>query len=58
MLVPPGDAVALAAALSAVVTDAALRARLAAAARQARALLPSWDDAAGLMAHTIEAVHE
>jgi glycosyltransferase involved in cell wall biosynthesis len=57
-LVPPGDAAALAAALSAVVTDAALRAQLAAGARRARALLPSWDDAAGLMARTIEAVHE
>ena len=56
VLVPPGDAAALAAALSAVVTDAAYRSRLAAGARLARARLPSWDDAAELMARTIEGV--
>ena len=54
LLVPPGDAAALTTALSAVVTDTALRARLAAGARLARARLRSWDDAASLMARTIE----
>jgi glycosyltransferase involved in cell wall biosynthesis len=56
LLVPPGDAAALASALSAVVTDPALRARLAAGARRARSRLQSWDDAAGLMARTIEGI--
>jgi glycosyltransferase involved in cell wall biosynthesis len=56
MLVPPGDAEALTRALSAVVTDRALRSRLSAGARRARARLRSWDDAAGLMARTIEGV--
>jgi glycosyltransferase involved in cell wall biosynthesis len=54
MLVPPGDSDSLARTLSAVVTDRTLRAKLAAGARQARARLRSWDDAAGLMARTIE----
>jgi glycosyltransferase involved in cell wall biosynthesis len=58
LLVPAGDAAALAAALSAVVTDAALRTRLAAGARRARARLRSWDDAAELMARAIEGVDE
>jgi glycosyltransferase involved in cell wall biosynthesis len=58
VLVPPGDAAALTAALSAVVTDATLRARLAGGALRVRARLPSWDDAAGRMARTIEGVHE
>jgi glycosyltransferase involved in cell wall biosynthesis len=53
LLVPPGDAAALAAALREVVTDPALRARLAEGARTARGRLRSWDDAAGLMARTI-----
>jgi hypothetical protein len=35
-----------------------LRARLAGGARRVRARLPRWADAAGLMARTIEAVHE
>ena len=56
LLVPAGDADALARALSALVTDAALRKRLAAGARRARAALPSWDDAAERMARTIEGV--
>jgi glycosyltransferase involved in cell wall biosynthesis len=56
LLVPAGDVEALTRALSAVVTDAALRARLAAGAGRARTRLASWDDAAGLMARTIEGV--
>ncbi len=56
LLVPAGDADALARALSALVADAALRTRLAAGARRARAALPSWDDAAELMARTIEGI--
>ena len=56
LLVPPGDAAALTTALSAVVTDPALRARLAAGAQRARARLRSWDDAASVMARTIEHV--
>jgi glycosyltransferase involved in cell wall biosynthesis len=56
LLVPAGDVAALTRALSAVVSDAALRARLAAGAQHARSRLRSWDDAAGLMARTIEGV--
>jgi glycosyltransferase involved in cell wall biosynthesis len=56
LLVPAGDVESLTRALSAVVTDRALRARLAAGARQAGTRLRSWDDAAALMAHTIEDV--
>ena len=54
LLVPAGDAVALGMALRAVVTDAAVRTRLAEGARRARTRLRSWDDAAALMARTIE----
>jgi len=56
LLVPAGDAPALAQALESIVGDAALRARLADGARQVRLKLPSWDDAAGLMARTIEGI--
>jgi glycosyltransferase involved in cell wall biosynthesis len=58
LLVPPGDAEALTRALSSVVTDAALRERLAGGARRARGRLRSWDDAAGQMARTIEGVDD
>lgn len=46
LLVPAGDPQALADALSRVVAEAPLRARLTAAARAARPRLPRWDDAA------------
>jgi glycosyltransferase involved in cell wall biosynthesis len=45
VLVPPGDAVALRAALAALLDEPALRARLAAGARAARAVLPTWPQA-------------
>jgi hypothetical protein len=47
---------ALTAALAGVVSDEALRDRLAAGARRARTRLASWDDAAALMARSIEDV--
>jgi glycosyltransferase involved in cell wall biosynthesis len=46
LLVAPGDARALAAALRRVMTEPALRSRLIAGARAARARLPGWDAAA------------
>ncbi|HEX7163827.1 MAG TPA: glycosyltransferase family 4 protein, partial [Trebonia sp.] len=45
LLVPPGDPGALAAAVRSVLTDAALAARLRAAASKRAAALPSQDDA-------------
>jgi glycosyltransferase involved in cell wall biosynthesis len=50
VLVPPGDASALASALRQVMTEPALRARLLAGARAARRLLPNWSDAVRLFA--------
>jgi len=55
LLVPPGDVAALAAALTSVVQDTALRARLAEGARRVRDRLPTWDDATELMEKTLEA---
>ena len=46
LLVPPGDPRALAAALRRAIGEPALRQRLAAGARKARARLPHWQDAA------------
>ena len=46
LLVPPGDAQALAATLRQVITEPDLRARLMAGARAARQNLPGWNDAA------------
>jgi glycosyltransferase involved in cell wall biosynthesis len=46
LLVPPGEPHALAAALRRAIGEPALRQRLAAGARTARARLPNWQDAA------------
>jgi glycosyltransferase involved in cell wall biosynthesis len=46
VVVPPGDRVALANALTRVVDDEAFRTRCAAGARRVRERLPSWDEAA------------
>lgn len=56
ILVPPGDAAALANALGRVVGSAAFREQLAEGARRARSRMPSWDAAVELMARTIEHV--
>jgi glycosyltransferase involved in cell wall biosynthesis len=44
LLVPVGDTPALVEALSRVLTDGGLRARLAEGARRMRDRLPTWDD--------------
>jgi len=56
ILVPPGDVAALAEVLHRVITDPALRARLAEGARAARAHLPSWADAARAFAAELDRV--
>lgn len=56
LLVPPGDVEALATALSRVVADAPLRARLAAGARARAAQLPTWEDAAAALDRVLTAV--
>lgn len=54
LVVPPGDVPALAAALEGAISDATLRARIAAGARRVRDRLPTWDDAARRMAAALE----
>ena len=56
LLVQPGDVRGLTDALSRVICDADLRARLAAGARRVRTTLRRWDDAVAEMAATLEAV--
>lgn len=56
IVVAPGDLAALTDALSRVIGDAALRARLAEGARRVRDRLPTWDAAAASMATALEAV--
>lgn len=54
LLAPPDDAGALAAVLSRVIGDAALRARLAAGARQVRECLQGWELAAARMGGALQ----
>jgi glycosyltransferase involved in cell wall biosynthesis len=56
LLVPPGDALALAAALRRVITEPELRAQLMAGARAARRRLPGWDEAARAFATELAGV--
>ena len=59
LLVPPGDVRGLTEALSRVICDADLRARLASGARRVRTTLRRWDDTVAEMAALLEAVgHE
>ena len=56
LVVPPGDRVALAAALSRMIDDAAFRTRSAAGARRVRERLLDWDEAAGRLETALLAV--
>jgi glycosyltransferase involved in cell wall biosynthesis len=58
LLVPPGDAEALAAALRRWLTDAGLRERLRAAARARRGTLPDWDETVRRLAEVLDGVEE
>jgi len=57
VLVPPGDTVALTAALGRVLGDAGLRAQLAEGAQRVRARLPGWDKAVGRMESALESLN-
>jgi glycosyltransferase involved in cell wall biosynthesis len=54
LIVPPGDTAALATALSRMIGEPHLRARLAAGARRVRDRLPTWDDASDRMVAVLE----
>ena len=54
--VPPDDAPALRQALRRALSDSALRAQLAQAASAAASNLPTWNDAANIIAQTLRAV--
>lgn len=56
LLVPPGDVVALAGALSRLLGDAALHAALSARARERVRSLPTWADTAARFAEAVEAL--
>jgi glycosyltransferase involved in cell wall biosynthesis len=56
VLVPPGDTMALRAALAKVLDDRAYRGRLAAGARAASACLPRWSDAVVQFAAALDAL--
>jgi glycosyltransferase involved in cell wall biosynthesis len=56
LLVPPGDAVALRAALASLFDEPALRARLTAGARAARAVLPTWPQAQARFTAALESL--
>ena len=56
LLVSPGDVQALAAALSRVIGDATLRARLTEGARRVRPSLPPWDQAVDTFASALESM--
>jgi glycosyltransferase involved in cell wall biosynthesis len=56
LIVPPGDTAALTSALSQVLGDRDLRARLAEGARRVRDRLPAWDDAVDTMAAALDPV--
>jgi glycosyltransferase involved in cell wall biosynthesis len=56
LLVAPGDATALAAALRRVIGDEALRRRLSSGARAAAPRLPTWENSAKIFARALEAL--
>ena len=56
ILVPPGDALALRAALAALLDEPATRARVAAGAQAARSALPTWPQAAACFAAALDAL--
>jgi glycosyltransferase involved in cell wall biosynthesis len=56
LLVPVGDTPALVAALSRVLSDAGLRARLAEGARRMRDQLPTWEETSRRMAAALHSL--